>query len=740
LPLLWLSLAFLLGVVLAAWQSLAGWVWISLAGVALVFGIIKKRLGWGARFWVLSPLSWGFVLAALFAGAARYTLAQPEWTPHDLAWYNDRGSAQMVGVIGTPPERTSKDKVRAQVSIQQITLLTQENPSRKTQLIHGKLLAILPANQDWRYGDRIELVGQPQVPPENPDFSYRDYLAQQGIFTYLPYNRAELLEHNDGNPFLSIIFALRQRAYRFVLQSVPQPEGALLAGILLGIEDDIPEQVNQAFQQTGTAHIIAISGFNIAIVAGLFSLLFSKLFSSIIPRLWMPLLVIAAIAFYTILVGAQPSVVRAAIMGGFGLIGEQIGRRGSGVNSLAFCAALMVFANPLILWNVAFQLSFMATLGLVLFADPLQQGFIRLASRRLSAATVAKLAGPVGEYFLITLAAQVTTLPVVIYHFQRVSISAVIANPLALPPQPLVMVLGGIAVLVGLVIPVLGKALALLTWPVLAYTIRAVELLAGIQGSSFSLGKESLWWVALFYLVLVQFTFGRRMLSGLREKLKVSTLWSWIISPVALLTLALVVGLTWRIVLTRPDGRLHLTLFQQEKGLSALIQTPGGRWLVLNGMDRSNTLANALGRRLPPFEHNIDFWIVTLIKKDQLESLSALVGRYPPGQVLLRQVKTSPASLVNLQQKLLQAQVPVEALSAGQVLDLGNGAVLRVQDTGEKTALLTLEWLYFQAQLVETGDGLSVSTPAGALPELKQEEWLELVTDGKQVWVKVERK
>jgi competence protein ComEC len=225
---------------------------------------------------------------------------------------------------------------------------------------------------------------------------------------------------------------------------------SLLAGILLGVENGIPQRVQQAFQDTGTAHIIAISGFNISIISALFASLFILLLGK--RRRWLAAgLSLVVIAFYAVLVGAGASVVRAAIMGGLTLFAVQLGRRQDGLNSLAFVAALMVLFNPILLWDVGFQLSFMATLGLVLYAGPLSQAFTRLASARLPQATVERLTHPVGEYFLFTLAALLTTLPVTVYHFQRLSLSSLVANPLVLPAQPPVMVLGGLAVLLGLI-------------------------------------------------------------------------------------------------------------------------------------------------------------------------------------------------------------------------------------------------------------------------------------------------
>ncbi len=155
--------------------------------------------------------------------------------------------------------------------------------------------------------------------------------------------------------------------------------------------------------------------------------------------------------------------VRAALMGGLSLFARTVGRRQDGLNSLGLVAAVMALSNPLILWDAGFQLSFTATLGLILYADPLSEAFTRIASRRLPPETALRLAGPAGEYFLYTLAAQLLSLPVTMYHFKSFSLVAWIANPVVLPVQPPVMVLGGLAVVAGMLFLPLGS-LAVVVW------------------------------------------------------------------------------------------------------------------------------------------------------------------------------------------------------------------------------------------------------------------------------------
>ncbi len=295
--------------------------------------------------------------------------------------------------------------------------------------------------------------------------------------------------------------------------------------------------------------MIAISGFNIAIIGGLFATLFLRLLGA--PRRFLAAgLSAVVIAFYALLVGAEPSVVRAAIMGVLSLFAVQLGRRQDGLNSLALVAALMLVFSPFLLWDVSFQLSFMATLGLVVFAGVMTAAFTRLASRRLPESTAQRLAKPVGEYVLFTLAALVTTLPVIAYHFRRLSLTTLIANPLILPAQPPVMVLGGLAVALGMIYEPLGQAAAYLAWPFVAYTIRAVELVSRIPGGVVALGEVALVWVFLYYAVLFLATFAGAQLKNAASVLKPS---------LVLAGLGALAVVAWQVALHAPDGRLHLT-------------------------------------------------------------------------------------------------------------------------------------------------------------------------------------
>jgi competence protein ComEC len=686
LPLLWLSLAFLTGIVLA---NQLGWAlasWLAFAGLALVWQLLRRLpLRVPRSLPSIGPLPYPVLLLALVLGAARYTLAQPRYDSGSLATYNDRQQTFILeGVLIQPPDERDTYtllRIRAERLRSLDDLLFQP--------VSGVLQARVASGGTWRYGDRVQLQGRLETPPVLEDFSYRDYLARQGVYTLMNQASARLLLHDQGNPLLAWVYALKARAMGTVYRIFPDPEASLMAGILLGVETGIPEPVQQAFQATGTSHIIAISGFNITILAGLFSTLFVKLLGKR-RRFLAAGLSAAAIGLYTILVGAEAAVVRAALMGALALFARQVGRQQDGLNSLGLVAALMALGNPNILWDVGFQLSFMATLGLVLYATPLTEAFLRLASRRLSGSTAQRLAGPVGEYVLLTFAAQITTLPVIAYHFKRISLVAFLVNPLILPAQPPVMILGGLALLLSLVVQPLGQLLAYLAWPFVVFTIRLVEFFAPFPGAMLELGQIALPLILLYYALLFAWTFARPSLRARLAGLK---------PGVVLLGLGLVTVLVWRSLLAVPDGRLHLEMLEVGSGDAFLIQTPTGRYVLVDGGPSTRALSDALGRRLPLDQRRLDWLVVAGTSSEQIAALPDILPRFTPDQVLWAGAPLGTAAARNLQTALGQAAIPIHAAEAGQVLDLGRGARLQVLATNRSGAVLLLEWRNFRALL-----------------------------------------
>jgi len=684
LPLMWISLAFLAGILVADQVQTPTFTWVLFTVVTLVLALVVRLV---LPRWSKEPARltnyflFSLALAAFFFGAARFQSTVPKLDAKHIAWYSDRDYELLItGTLADPPDvRDTYTNLRVNVS--------EVDTGDETLEVYGLILARVLPGQDWQYGDVIRLRGHLKTPPDGEDFSYQDYLARQGILAYMPDAEATLLPFTGGDPLLRRIYAFKDNAVAHLYRIFPEPEAPLLAGILMGDDNGIPTDLQQAYKNTGTAHIIAISGFNIAIIAGLFV----TLFSGLLGRRRGAIAAVIGIAIYTVMVGASASVVRAAIMGGLSIIAVQMGRRQNGFTTLTFTAAVMTMADPNVLWDVGFQLSFAATLGLVLFAQPLQDWFTGLLARRLPGKTATKIGGWVGAYVLFTWAAQLTTLPIIAYQFGRISLVSVLANPFILPAQPAVMVLGGLALLFSFISLPLGQTAAWIAWPFAAYTNRAVEFFNSLPHGVIVLGEFSLLFVILYYAVLLLFALpGPRFKGLLRPAL----------APVVVIgILGVSVYLFWTAIFTVPDGRLHITFLDAGSADAVLIQTPSGHTLLVNGGGNPSSLAGDLGRRLSPFERRLDWLVVASPQEEQVAALPRILDLFPPENVLWSGNPDASFSAEETGRWLVANRTAVVQAYPGAELDLGNGARLKALTSTTRGAVLLIEWQGFRALL-----------------------------------------
>jgi competence protein ComEC len=785
-PLMWFSLAFLAGIVFGSLVSLSLWVWLALAVLA-IFLLILAQL-FSARIppalFILHPLSF-ILIASLFLGAARYQFTVPNFDAFHIAFYNDREYDLLItGTLIQPPDYRDKyTNLRLEVS--------KVDTGDSELFVDGLILVRVSNNQKYEYGDILRLRGKLKTPPENEDFSYRDYLAAKGIHSYMTSAEATVLPGKGGSPVLAAVYAFKQRSLDNIYRMFPDPESSLMAGILLGVDTGLTDKLQQAFKNTGTAHIIAISGFNISIIAGIFFAFFSRLFGDRRGTLF----AILGIALYTFIVGADAAVVRAALMGSLALFARQIGRRQMALNTLLAVAAGMCIWNPLYVWDVGFQLSFFATLGLILYATPFSDFANQIITRYFPASTGEKAAELFSEFVLLTLAAQLTTIPIMAYHFQRISLVSFIANPFILPPQPAVMILGGLALLLSHVSLWLGQLAAWITYPFVIYTIRMVEIFDAVPHGTLILGDLSIWFVILFYALLFAVTFGW---SSFREWIRsVGQRVGAVVAGSAFIILAIGLLLVWRAAASLPDNRLHLTFLDVGSADAVLIQTPSGKHILVNGGTSVTTLADELGRRLPAFNRKLDWLVVAATEEEQLAALPRVVERYPPDAVLWSGNEQASFSSLVLKEYFTVNDVRVQNAEVGDVLDLGDDGTLSVLTVAPRGAVLLIEYKNFRALLpigmsfealdeLQNGarvgpvsllslanSGYAASNPPEWITNLNPElvvlsvaaadengmpdsevletlngfsllrtdenGWIEIITDGTQMWVDVEK-
>lgn len=479
MTLIYFALAWLVGLLVGSMIGgpVSGWL---IAALALPGG---AAIGAGQKW--QPGLVVGGCLIVLALALLRYSLALPTIDDSKLAYYNGSDNISIVrGVVSGPPEVRERD-VLLRLSARAVWIAADKD----WQLVSGDAeVALASKYRSVAYGDIVELHGKMSVPPDFGDSdSYRQYLARQGVLSYLNFPSLTVIGHDD-NPLTRLygaIYTARQAATNAINSTFSQPEGALLVGILLGDRSGMPSDLVQNFALTGTAQIVAISGQNISYVAGFILLLGRRL--RLRPRT-ITTIAIVTIVVYTIFVGASASVVRAAVMGTLFVIARQLGRDYDVSISLAFAAFVMTLWNPNLLWDIGFQLSFVALLGLVYIAPTLARALHRLPL--------------LGEALAVALAAQLVTEPLILLYFQQVSLISPIANILVEPALPLIMLTGAVAVPLLLLFRPLGLLPAAACWLFLTFMIHAVNWFARLPFAALQLSPINGWWIVPYYLAL----------------------------------------------------------------------------------------------------------------------------------------------------------------------------------------------------------------------------------------------
>lgn len=701
MTLVYLAGAWALGIWLARVAWSAGWMtcntpgplaWASLLLlplIGLLLGRGNPRVRWPAS-----------LVLFLLLGGLRYQWQpfQPCLTADDLAFYNGTAEqpvwATVTGTVVRPPEERDT-RMRIRLQAETVTLLHEEQP----QAVDGAALFTVKRFPSLHYGDRVAVYGRLEAPPVFEGFNYKEYLARQGVHTLIQQPKVTLLAHGYGNWFWQRLYKLRERGRGIIARLLPEPEAALLTGILLGVESGIDRDLYDQFNKTGVSHIIVISGFNITIIAGLLTATLGRLVGR--RRAFYP--VIVGIILYTLLVGADAAVTRAAIMGGLVAWAAYLGRRSTAIVSLFLAGLVMTLLNPLALWDVGFQLSFMATLSLVLFTPPLTRHFEHLVGRLLPRGVAQSILNFLNDALIVTLAAQVLTLPLVTYYFGRVSIVSPLTNLLVLPVQPYVMIWGGVAVIIGLAADLvrpfvasaapfiwfLARLVTWIPWLCLHWTVAVVKALAPLPFAAVKIrvGLPALW--GYYGLLAAGMTSSRPSVPLLGTALQ--RLRSWLTASAATsvaLAALLVTGSLWLAAWrSLPDGRLHVHFLAVDRGEAVLIETPDGQQVLVDGGYSPTALLTALGEELPFYDHQIELVVLTHPGDERVGGLAGLPDRYRIQQVLQAPFPYPSTAYESWLRALQDNGIPVIHAEAGMRVLLGYGIALDVLYPGPEPVL-----------------------------------------------------
>ncbi len=669
MPLIYLSCAWVAGIFLGSEFNLPfAFILVGLIPLPLLFFTRQYRKIFLISFGLITLFS-----AAAYSHSSLYTVNESS-----LRFYNDGGISEIKGIVARDPEVRDKS-THLHLSATEIKL------DNGWQAVKGTALLFVPRYPTYEYGDVLLVTGKLETPTQFNDFDYKGYLAHQGIYTTMLYPRIELQERGKGFKPMEWVYSLRNHFAQTLSSVLPEPQASLAQGIILGIRGNIPSPIKADFTRTGTAHLLAISGLHLSIIAGILLSIGIWLFGRRhYLYIWLAL---GTIWLYALLTGMHPPVVRGAIMASLFLSAELLGRQRSAIIALTFAAAIMVGISPYILGDAAFQLSFLAMTGLVFLFPHFQtlgRKTIRAALGEDGAAV--SIANITSDGLSATLAAIIAIWPVVAYYFGIISFVGPLATFLTLLALPGILITGALTGGLGLIALPAAQATGWLTWFFLSYTLLVVNSLAASSLSFIEVGSFDTTLIWIYYSVLAAaIFFSRKKLTNPMPKttaqLKSGASKSfnlvsrlpkkWIIPP--LLLVAVLVSVT---AATMPDDNLHISFLDVGEGDAILIQKDNQQILV-DGGPSSQAISLGLGNKIPFWDRTIDLLVLTHPHSDHLSGLVEVLRRFQVKQVLYPD-SDYESPLYDEWLRLIEAKnIKATIARAGQQVDL-NGAVIKV--------------------------------------------------------------
>ncbi len=553
----------------------------------LLVNILKKRFIFFS--FLLTSL---FLMGILLIGLRLYP---PLPANHIVNFLNDE-KVTAEGIITENPQK-SPEKTDIVVSLSSVIRDKKYTPAS------GRVMLSFRGQNPFRYGDFIRFHARLKIPRSfnNPGgFDYAGHLRLRGILVRGFLNDETsfvVLRHKQGNPLLVRLENFRELIRQTIANKSPGVEGAIIQAMLLGDQKAIPREIMEKFNKTGLSHIIAISGFNIGIVAA-FALFMARLFLRtefiLLRGYYSRMSVVAAITvviFYTGIAGAGISVLRAAIMLTVFLMALLWDREGDLFNILAFAAFLILITTPYSLFDISFQLSFSAVAALLGFM-PLFMKIVPQVppleapadlKKKIMHAVRASIQG-VSIFFLASLTATLGTLPLIVFHFNRISLVGLAANMICVPVLGILAIPVSLAIV--LVVPIstaLAEPLIGLTEILVKISLFFVDYFASLPWASIMVSTPTVAETAAWYILLAWSGVALAGITGTWGKIAGHLRKIIIVVPPAVVVIFFFLTWTYRYWDETRRRHLSVTVIDVGQGNSILARFPGGKNMLIDG-------------------------------------------------------------------------------------------------------------------------------------------------------------
>lgn len=612
----------------------------------------------------------GLLVAVALFGSLRFAWVQTAGRGSLAAWEGDR--VTLAGTVVSEPELKTGGGVGY--------IVAAERPAA------GRVYVLQRGGRAPGYGERVEVPGKlarPAGPRVPGGFDQAAYLARQGVYLTVESGPAVLKGPGDLDPLRRAAVWVRIRLEGVLRQALPPREAALMAGLLFGSRSELPDDIKEAFRSAGVFHLLAVSGGNVAML--------------VVPLLWLLCraglrkraasgAAIPVVLFFVFLTGATPSVMRAGLMAMLVLLGDVLGRERDALQTLGVAVCILLAGWPALLFDLGFQLSAAATLGILLLARRIE-GYLTPRLKRLFGD---RLGGWLAAGLAVTFAAQALVEPISLHHFGTLSLVAPLANLLVLlvvgwlvPGGLIATVLGAFGLPVGLLLR-LGAGVGA---TVLIYAVKAMATLplALVEVDRLPAVWVVAWYAALPLLAVPSIR--QKMLDGARRSWRASTRHHRLAAAAGLLVLV-AASAAWRSALADPPDHLVVTFLDVGQGDATLIQAPGGRTMLIdagqayparNGRPAYDTGAQVV---VPYLQRQgisqLDYLVLTHPDGDHVGGAPSVLQAVAVGELWLTAPEAPELGQVGAIAGARQRGVPIRLPMEGEQVDLGGGVWLEI--------------------------------------------------------------
>jgi len=537
IPLFSITIAYIIGIVMGRYIHIGlGWIY----GICLVIVCLSIVFSRGKNYLLL--------LTTMAIGCLFYSMdSQLLPANHISHFINYKGT--IIGNIIDYPQIYSNRT--------QFTIEAESVGGIKTC---GKVqVGLAWMDNRFEYGDKVLLVGMIRQPfsLKNPDgFDFGQYLAHQKILVVCCIqgdNQIKRIGRGRVNPIMAFSVMIKNRAVKSIYQLLPQPQSSFLDGVILGNRTSLPKNIQKWFADTGTLHILAVSGMNVALVVITFFFFF-RLFG--ISKKLAYLLNIPIIIIFCLVTGCVPSVLRASLMAILFLISRNLLDRDISIYHVIGLAALICLVPcPQMVFDLSFQLSFLAVLGIVYLTPFISEKLLFFLPRWLAL------------IIATTLGAQLATTPLLSCSFHKMSLISLASNAIVVPLVGLITPLGLISFGLNIISYKLAWLIAYLNYLLITLLLICVEFFASIPYACIPVSSPSFLDIAIYYLVLITISLASKI--GWRN--------------VVLICLIAANLFLWeQVVLSRDKAGLTATFFDIKKGSVAYLEFENNKRMLIN--------------------------------------------------------------------------------------------------------------------------------------------------------------